>query len=170
MTFLKLDDFRINPKYNGGHDFAFVEVVRNKSDRAGLPGCVDPNCCGKHFRAMAQVERDSAGSSILQRTQSIQLLEDFLGEEAYKLGCITREEKEELWLEARTRELANKYGKHRHRYTRRPSPPGYWNADFPDTQEMARDRREGEKMERALVEERYWDAMRGGGRWLFRDE
>jgi hypothetical protein len=68
------------------------------------------------------------------------------------------------------RDLANRYGRHRHRFARRPSPPGYWNPDFPSTQEMEKNREEGEKMEKRLVEERHREAVRGGGRWLFRDE
>jgi hypothetical protein len=167
---LGLDSFKINPRFNNGHDFAFTEVVRNRDERAEIPGCVDPNCCGKYFRAMAQSELEAAGPSLIHRQADIALLEDYLGDQVYKLGSMTRQEKEELWLEAKTRELANKHGKHRHRFMRRQSPPGFWNADFPSTQENQKDREEGEKRERRMVEERYREAMREGGRWLFRDE
>lgn len=167
---LRLEDFKINPKFNNGRDFAFSEVVRNKSERADLPGCTDPECCGKHFRAMAQAELEAAGPSLIHRTADITLLEDFLGDQVYKLGSMTRQEKEQLWLEAKTRELANKHGKHRHRFSRRQSPPGFWNADFPTTQENKMDREEGQKREKRLVEERWREAMRDGGKWLFKDE
>ena len=167
---LRLDDFRINPKFNDGRDYAFSEVVRNKSDRAELPGCTDPECCGKHFRAMAQAELEATGPSAVQRPAGIALLENYLGEQMYKLGGMNRLEKEQLWLEARIRELADKHGKHRHRFTRRQSPPGFWDADFPTTQEMEKEREQGKRRERELVEERWREAMRGGGRWLFRDE
>jgi hypothetical protein len=167
---LKLDDFKINPKFNNGHNYAFTEVVRNKDERAEIPGCVDPECCGKHFRAMAQSELEAAGPSLIHRATDIALLEDYLGDQVYKLGSMTRQDKEELWLEAKTRELANKHGKHRHRYTRRQSPPGFWNTDFPSTQDNEKDRAEGEKREKRAIEERHREAMRNGGRWLFRDE
>lgn len=170
LASLKLDDFKINPKFNNGHNFAFTEVVRNKDERAEIPGCVDPQCCGKHFRAMAQSELEAAGPSLTHRAADIALLEDYLGDQVYKLGSMSRQEKEELWLEAKTRELANKHGKHRHRFTRRQSPPGFWNADFPSTQENQADRAEGERREKRMLEERYMEAMRDGGRWLFRDE
>jgi hypothetical protein len=170
LASLRLEDFRINPKFNNGQDFAFTEVVRNKSERADIPGCVDPECCGKHFRPMAQAELEAAGPSLIHRASDITLLEDYLGDQVYKLGSMTRQEKEQLWLEAKTRELANKHGKHRHRFTRRQSPPGFWNADFPSTQEMHDDREEGEKREKRMIEERWREAMRDGGRWLFRDE
>lgn len=167
---LRLDDFKVNPKFNHGHNFAFTEVVRNKDERADIPGCVDPECCGKHFRAMAQSELEATGPSLIHRAADIALLEEYLGDQVYKLGSMTRQEKEELWLEAKTRELANKHGKHRHRFTRRQSPPGFWNADFPSTQDNEKDRAEGEKREKRMIEERYREAMRDGGRWLFRDE
>lgn len=170
LASLRLDDFKINPKFNDGQNYAFSEVVRNKSDRAELPGCTDPQCCGKHFRAMAQAELEAVGPSLVHRAADITLLEDYLGEQAYRLGLMNRLEKEELWLEAKTRELANKHGKHRHRFSRRQSPPGFWNTDFPSTQEIQKEREEGDKRERRLVEERWREAMRSGGRWLFRDE
>ncbi|OIW23481.1 SAE2-domain-containing protein [Coniochaeta ligniaria NRRL 30616] len=170
LASLRLDDFKINPKFNNGHGFAFTEVVRNKDERADIPGCVDPECCGKHFRAMAQSELEAAGPALIHRAADIALLEDYLGDQVYKLGSMTRQEKEELWLEAKTRELANKHGKHRHRFARRQSPPGFWNTDFPSTQDNEQDRAEGEKREKRMVEERYREAMRNGGRWLFRDE
>jgi hypothetical protein len=170
LASLGLEDFKINPKFNNGHNFAFTEVVRNRDERAEIPGCVDPECCGKHFRAMAQSELEAAGPSLIHRAADIALLEEYLGDQVYKLGSMTRQEKEELWLEAKTRELANKHGKHRHRFTRRQSPPGFWNANFPSTQENQKDRAEGEKREKRMIEERYREAMREGGRWLFRDE
>jgi hypothetical protein len=167
---LQMDDFKINPKFNNGENFAFTEVVRGRAERADLPGCVDPDCCGKHFQGMAQAERQAAGPALIHRAADIKLLEDHLGDLAYKLGSMTRQEKEELWLEAKTRELANKHGKHRHRFSRRQSPPGFWNTDFPTTQENQNDKEEAEKREKRMIEERWRDALRGGGKWLFRDE
>lgn len=151
-------------------DFAFSDVVRKKAEREELAACVDPNCCGKNFRAMAQSELDSAGPATVRSTASVGMLEEYLGDQAYRLASMTQEEREETWLAARTRELANKHGKHRQRFHRRPSPPGFWNADFPSTQENERDRIEGDKMQRRMVDERWREAMREGGRWLFRDE
>jgi hypothetical protein len=83
---------------------------------------------------------------------------------------MSKEERAEIWVEAKTRELANKYGKHRHRFSRMRSPPGFWNADFPSTQELDADRAEAGKRENELIQDRYREAMRSGGRWLFRDE
>ncbi len=167
---LNLGDFKVNPKNNEGFTFAYSEVVRNKSERAELPGCTDENCCGKKFREMALNERDAVGPALLQQGANIKLLEDFLGDDAYRLGSMNRQEKEDLWVQAKVRDLANRFGRHKHRYTRRPSPPGFWNPDMPSTQELAKEREETDKAARKQVEERYRDAMRGNGRWLFRDE
>ncbi|KAK0635892.1 DNA repair protein endonuclease SAE2/CtIP C-terminus-domain-containing protein [Bombardia bombarda] len=159
---LRLEDFKINPRFNNGHSHAFSEVVRGKADRAGLAGCTDPKCCGKTFGAIARSELDAGGPAILSRAADIKLLEDFLGDEAYKLVVMTPQEKQDTWLEAKTQDLANRYGKHRHRFARRPSPPGYWDPDFPTTQEVKDRKEEGEREERGLVEERWREAMRGG--------
>ena len=97
-------------------------------------------------------------------------MEDYLGDLAGRLAAMSKEEKEELWVEAKTRDLAKKHGKHKHRHTRRASPPGFWRTDFPDTQEMEDDKRESEMREKELILERYKEAQRPGGRWIFRDE
>jgi hypothetical protein len=167
---LRPEDFKVNPKYNGGYSYAFSEVVRNKGERAELAGCTDPNCCGRKFRAMAESELNAAGPGILSRVADAKMMEDYLGNEAYRLLGMTREERRELWIKAKTQDLANRYGRHRDRFARRPSPPGYWNPDFPSTQDIEKSKEEGERMERSLVEDRWREAMRGGGRWLFRDE
>ena len=170
LSSLRLDDFRINPRLNAGEGFAFTEVVRNRADRDGLAGCVDPNCCGKHWRVLALSERNAVGPSLLVQAASIRLMEDHLGDDAHRLGTMTRKEKEDLWLEAKIRDLADRYGRHRHRFHRQPSPPGFWDADFPTTQEQEKQDEEAVRREKALVQDRYREAMRKDGRWLFRDE
>ncbi|WYZ41326.1 hypothetical protein EsH8_V_000221 [Colletotrichum jinshuiense] len=163
----RLEDFKVNPRFNGGSDYAYSEVVRGKDDRACLPGCTDMNCCGKQFRAMALAQRNN-----VERTPASdnKLFEDYLGDRINTVWGMSKAEKEELWVEAKTWQLANELGKHRHRYARRSSPPGFWNADFPTTQEVEAEKVEAEKREKQLVQERYQEAMRGGGRWVFRDE
>ncbi|KUI61134.1 hypothetical protein VP1G_08344 [Cytospora mali] len=172
MEKLRPEDFKPNPKYNDGLTYVYDEVNRGKSlaERAALSGCTDPNCCGKTFRAFAEAERSNLGPSVTTRAEDIKLLEDYLGDDAYKLGTMTREEKEEMWLQAKTWELASRFGRHRQRYARMPSPPGFWTVDFPNTQERAEERRQADEIRKALVHDRYREAMRPGGMWLFRDE
>lgn len=167
---LRPEDFKPNPKYNDGLTYVYDEVVRGKEARAALSGCTDLKCCGKTFRQFAEAEKKTVGSSVATRAEDISLMERYLGDQAWKLGSMSREEKDETWLLAKTWELANKFGKHRQRYSRMPTPPGFWNVDFPSTQERAEERRQAEKIRSALVLERYREAMRCGGTWLFRDE
>lgn len=167
---LRPEDFKPNPKYNDGLTYVYDEVVRGKEARAALSACTDLNCCGKTFRRFAEAERNAVGSSITTRAEDITLMEKYLGDRAWQLGTMVREEKDETWLLAKTWELANKFGRHRQRYSRMVTPPGFWNVDFPSTQERAEERRQAEAIRNALVLERYMEAMRCGGSWLFRDE
>ncbi|KAG5925609.1 hypothetical protein E4U42_004133 [Claviceps africana] len=167
---LQLSDFKINPSANEGHDFAFSEVVRDRADRACLPGCINMHCCGKQFRALAISQRPDPPLTSAQRQEEQKLLEGYLGDSSYRLATMEKEERMELWIEAKTQELANKYGKHRHRFSRMQSPPGFWDADFPNTQQLEADRQEATKRTKQAIAERYREALRPGGRWKFTDE
>lgn len=169
---LRPEDFKPNPLYNEGLTFVYDEVLRGKA-RAALSGCTDLNCCGKTFRKFAEAQRraaEASGSSVTTRVEDISLMENYLGDEAGCLGSMTQKEKDETWLLAKTWELANRFGKHRQRYSRMPTPPGFWNVEFPNTQERAEERKQADEIRKALVLERHREAMRGGGSWLFRDE
>ncbi|KAF9770104.1 hypothetical protein IL306_012395 [Fusarium sp. DS 682] len=167
---LRPDDFKINPQANEGHDFAFSDVVRDRNERSRMQGCTDLHCCGKEWRAHALAERPNSPLTAAQRQEEQKLLEEYLGDFAYRLGTMDKKEREELWIEAKTQELANRYGTHRFHYSRMRSPPGFWNADFPNTQELEKERVEAAQREKQTVRDRHREAMRPGGRWLFRDE
>ncbi|KAF4627866.1 hypothetical protein G7Y89_g10285 [Cudoniella acicularis] len=168
---LDLDDFRINPNYNQGYNYAFTNVVRNQDERRCLTGCTKPECCGKQFRALAEMMLDDGRARTSSQEQADErLLEDFLGGNSYKLQNMSKNEKWEVLLQAKTRDLANKYGKHRHAYERRKSPPGFWDTDFPTTQEEIVEREKTKAYVRELVTKRYEEAMRPGGAYIFRDE
>ncbi|KAK8056483.1 DNA repair protein/CtIP [Apiospora rasikravindrae] len=165
---LRLEDFKVNPKHNDGLDYAFSEVVRNKEDRLCLPGCVKEECCAPGFRSQARGQRLETGTIAFQS-----LLENWLGDEAWRLSSMSDDEKEALWLKAKTQQNANEYGKaHRYRVPRASTPPGYFNVDFPSTQQLDKDNQLAAVMQRERVEERYREAMMPNqtGRWLFRDE
>lgn len=166
MDELKAHDFRPNPAFNQGYSSAFSETVRKRGDRMCLPGCTKPDCCGSTFRAFARAQAP------LSSAEEEILLEEYLGE-AYdnmRLTQMATEERQELVLQARTRKLAKETGKHREPFERRRSPPGFWRVDFPSTQEQQEDREKAMDQEKKLVEERWLEAQRGGGRWIFRDE
>jgi hypothetical protein len=166
VTELSAQDFKPNPAYNQGYTYAFSETVRKRGDRACLPGCTNPQCCGSTFRTFAEAQAP------LSSSQEEALLEDYLGE-AYdnmNLTQMSSEERQELVLQARTKKMAKEAGKHREAYERRKTPPGFWRVDFPTTQEQQEDRERSREEEKRNVQERWLEAQRKGGRWIFRDE
>jgi hypothetical protein len=170
---LGLEHFKINPNYNPGYDFAFNDVVRGREARKCLPGCTKPDCCGNKFRKVAEFMQDARGNqaaTISQDEADQRLLDEYMGNNRSKLLRVSKAEKEELLMDARARELARQHGKHRQAYERRQSPPGFWRADFPTTQEEAADKVAAERQEREIVKTRFEEAMRGDGAWSFRDE
>ncbi|OBT61517.1 hypothetical protein VE03_09115 [Pseudogymnoascus sp. 23342-1-I1] len=168
---LGLEHFKVNPDHNQGYDYAFRDVVRGREQRKCLPGCTNPECCGNGFRKLAELTTGQAkNQSSDMDTEDERLLEDFLGGNIHKLQAMSADERRETLIQAKARDLANKHGKHRHAFERRQSPPGFWRADFPTTQEVQSDRAEAADFERELVRKRYEEAMRGGGKWMFRDE
>lgn len=163
ISSLSRNDFRPNPAFNDGLDYAFNEVVRG-SDRANLPGCTREECCGKEFRPIALAMLDATGPM-----EMAAFLETCLGDDARKLGRMTDWEKKDMWIQEKIRELSNKHGRHRERYAGMREPPGFDRMGFPTTQEDEQDRDEGLRREREEVALRYEEARRNG-RWLFRDE
>ncbi|KFY27249.1 hypothetical protein V493_03611 [Pseudogymnoascus sp. VKM F-4281 (FW-2241)] len=168
---LGLEHFKVNPDHNQGYDYAFRDVVRGREQRKCLSGCTNPECCGNGFRKLAELTTGQAkNQSSDMDTEDQRLLEEFLGGNIHKLQAMSANQRQETLIQAKARDLANKHGKHRHAFERRQSPPGFWRADFPTTQEVQSDRAEAADVERELVRKRYEDAMRGGGKWMFRDE
>lgn len=162
-TSLTIQDFKPNPAFNQGYTHAFSETVRTRSARMCLPGCTNPTCCGSTFRTFA------AAQGALPASQEEALLEDYLGA-AYEGVRMSGPERAELVLQARTKKMAGESGRHREAYERRRTPPGFWRVDFPTTQEVEGDRERAREGERAVVQERWLEAQRKGGRWVFRDE
>ncbi|KAF2633525.1 hypothetical protein BU25DRAFT_8165 [Macroventuria anomochaeta] len=163
---LKVHDFKPNPVYNHGYSYAFSEAVRKRGDRMCLPGCTNPQCCGSHFRRLAEA------LELLPALQEEALLEEYLGD-AYSTVMSTQmssDERAELILQARTKKMAKDAGKHRAAYERPRTPPGFWRVDFPTTQEQEDDRRRAKEQEIKTVQECWLEAQKEGGRWIFRDE
>ncbi|KAF7916787.1 uncharacterized protein EAE98_010509 [Botrytis deweyae] len=167
---LKLDHFKINPNFNQGYDYAYTEVVRGK-DRQCLPGCVREECCGKQFGALAQAlypVRENPTTS--QKAEEDALLEEYLGDNRHKIWTMGKEERKDSLAQARKWKASNTMGKHKSVVPRRSTPPGFWEADFPTTQEDEAFKKKQKEIEREKVAERYAEAMRPGGAWLFKDE
>lgn len=166
LTELTLQDFKPNPTYNQGYTYAFSETVRNRADRLCLPGCTNPQCCGSTFRILVEAQAP------LSASQEENLLEEYLGNayDEVNLAQMSSGERKELVLQARTEKMAKQTGKHREAYERRKTPPGFWRVDFPTTQEQQDDRERAKEQQRAEVQQRWLEAQRKGGRWIFRDQ
>ena len=181
---LSLSDFKVNPAFNGGLDYAYKETIRNRGDRKCLPGCLR-ECCRDKFRALASnmtdlpashgrplASKEADGTNKLDMED--EMLIAFLGPNTtVDIEALTPIARENLLLEAKTKSTADRYGKmHRQSYERAESPPGFWRTEMPGTQEEERDRRDALEREREEVKRRWKEAQRedGMGRWLFADE
>lgn len=174
-------DFKLNPMHNHGLDYAYSEVVRNREARKCMPGCTRPGCCGLTLRKAVEMGGYTVPRrSLLSRSTSDDddrvsreeqaLLEEYLGDDHVRLEGMSEGERQELVLAAKTEQLANRHGKHRRTYGRAVTPPGFWEADMPTTQEAREHRAAAKELERLKVEEMYREAMRPEGRYRFRDE
>ena len=168
---LGLNHFKVNPGYNQGLDFAFTETVRNREQRKCLSGCTKPECCGDQFRRILEIGGiPTPPRSALQwrsQDEEHEILAGHLGQERAQIRPLERQEEV---LQARTKKMADQVGRHRYTYERAKTPPGFWRAGMPSTQELDEDKKEAFELERKKVEERYREAMRLGGKWLFKDE
>ncbi|KAI5197631.1 SAE2-domain-containing protein [Aureobasidium subglaciale] len=164
---LNLDDFKVNPNYSGALGYAYRESIRKYEEKKCLPGCTREECCGaiRKFIAAGGLPNDTS------LTDDELTLRGYLGS-AYMsvIRDATAEERKRMLIEARAKAFADQHGKHREVFQRNRTPPGFWRTEMPSTQEEEQDREEARKMERQKVEERWRDAMRGGSRYMFRDE
>lgn len=168
MHRLRLDHFKPYPVRS---DYAYHESVRKHDEKKALSGCKDKNCprC-KDIREF--VENSGYANLSGQNTEEIdqRLMEDFVGGDRRRLSKMSGEEKKNILTEARVQHFANEFGKHRQHFDRARSPVGFWDTGFPTTQEDKENRRAAEVRAREKVEERYWEAIREGGRYIFADE
>ena len=175
---LRLDDFKLNPAVNSGVDFAFNQVIRNKDQRRCLPNCTKPECCGDKFDKIVRIGGVPApparglwdSSQMDDADQDHRLLRDFTGLDVEALDSMPRAEKDLLLERAKAHKLGSEYGRHRHAHERPASPPGFWRTEMPTTQEVEGDKAKALVVERQKIEGRYREALKGSGKWIFRDE
>ena len=162
---LNLSHFRLNPAVNEGYDFAFSETVRDREKRKCLPGCTQPCCAGTIKFIM-----DTLGSDL--NISDDDLLLEYLGPGSeQKIRSMTKLARDNLVHDAKSKKVADKYGKmHRNQHERAQSPVGFWDTDMPSTQEELKNREEARRREREEVQKRYMEAGREGGKWVFADE
>jgi DNA repair protein endonuclease SAE2/CtIP C-terminus len=161
LSSLNLAHFKLNPAANHNLDYAFTDVVRNQAARKCLPGCTHPECCGPKFTALAktlpQPQQQNAHITKKQNpTTPSSANQPRTALPSIQQCQLNPADLSSDLLQDRTTDLANKYGKaHRALHARPPSPPGFWNVDFPATQEREEDRAEAERREREEVHRRW---------------
>jgi hypothetical protein len=175
---LYLSDFKINPVANQGLDYAWTDAVYG-NERKCFPGCTDARCCGGALRALAATLAPTLTRLPFPEDPEDASLDDDELLVKWHLGAggwdrrrhcaMSAAERARVLLDARTRLLADRHGKHRAVGQRHVTPPGFWDIGMPDSQEVEKMHAEAAKIDRRIVEERRAEALRGG-RWLFRDE
>lgn len=192
------EDFQINPQHNQGLNYAFSEVIRGRDARKCLNGCTRPDCCGTLLRKAIEIGGytapqpnrlfsaingiNSFDENEAEEEQDQHLLEEYLGDNKHQIRSLSESQRKELLLQAKTATFAKLHGKHRvsggvrgagagagaYAGGRASTPPGFWNADMPTTQEDLENREFAKEMERQKVEQMYREAMRPNGRYLLR--
>ena len=167
---LGLQDFKFNPAHS---DFAYHELVRRHDEKKSLSGCTDSHCF--RCKGLRQFVIDSGYRTAQKPGESgdeadWRLMQGFLGDNHRQLRSMATKERSDLLIEAKVKEFANIYGCHRQAFPRAREAPGLWEVDFPTTQEEAENRAAADVLEREKVQERYWEATRPKGKWMFADE
>ena len=170
LHLLRLEDFKLNPAHS---DFVYHDSIRKHDEKRALSGCTAPHCprC-KDLRKFIE----NSNYANLPPPNSDDGLNDnnlilgYLGGDMSRIENLTEMERKDILAEAKVKQFADRFGKHRTLFGRAKSPVGFWDVGFPDTQEEKRNREEARGRGREMVEERYWEAVRKGGRWVFADD
>lgn len=155
---LQASDFVINADKAYGRNYAHQEVIRKHDERKCLPGCLKVCCAGlKDFLEKAGMPPTVSNAPKWRSSP-----------DPSSPQCDDTEERDPNADQAR--EFVNKVSKHRSLFERNKSPPGFWNSEFPTTQEADERRKQAIEGERRRVAEMKEEAKKGNGRYFFRDE
>ena len=175
---LMLGDFVMNP--NARMNYTFNEPVRSRDQRKCLPTCTKPDCCGTKFLKLAHIGGVApfkpglwSSSPPNEEEADEALLLEHLNNDHAQLRSMSKTDKTNMLLQIKAQQMGNAIGRHKITgFERAKTPPGFWRADMPSTQEVEEDREEARNLERQKVQERWHEAMAedGKGLWKFRDE
>lgn len=108
-----------------------------------------------------------------QETEEARLYELELGLSwRERTESMSAKDMKDILSKARVRQAAGLVGKHREAWARAKSPEGFWEVDMRSTQDLIKKgtRPQEKNKDDSVVRERWEEAMRSGGRWVFRDE
>ncbi|KTW28088.1 hypothetical protein T552_01949 [Pneumocystis carinii B80] len=136
-----LNDYVIDLNKNDNIPYAYGEVVRDKASRKHLPACACDNCI-KFFEAHGPI------ATIFKpqwRSPS-------------KKEVYTDSNKDHIYKNLQ------EVSRHRAAFFRPKTPPGFWESDFPNTQQEQIYRKQAQAQNNERLKERQLEAERGG-RW-----
>ncbi|KAF9481755.1 hypothetical protein BDN70DRAFT_875891 [Pholiota conissans] len=134
--------YAIDPKNNGGLNYQYDEVVRNREERRKMHGG-DCECCREYYEGVGPLP--SRLQAPLWRSPTSSPQKD-------------RQKRRVAEIESHKKAIS----RHRHTWARAPTPPGYWDIGFPDTQEATEINRKAAEMHKRKQEEIEREAARGG--------
>ncbi|EIW53282.1 uncharacterized protein TRAVEDRAFT_154675 [Trametes versicolor FP-101664 SS1] len=143
--------YALDPANNGGNDFQYEEVVRDKQKRKHMHAG-DCECCRDYYDAVGPLP--PRAQAPLWRSPDSTPSKPPRGDSFGDAGAA-----------AAIEEHKQAISRHRQHWPRAKTPPGYWNIGFPDTQEVAAMNAEAARMhaqKRNMVAQ---EADRRGGRF-----
>ncbi|WVQ74218.1 hypothetical protein IAR50_003812 [Cryptococcus sp. DSM 104548] len=133
------DEYEINPLANEGAKFAFHDVKRKKEERKHMHGG-DCECCKGYYTSVGAMPK-------------------------FNQGPVWKDSEEPEDEQHAMREHLNKSSRHRDTWVRAPTPPGYWDIGFPDTQRVKEHNEVADQMNREKEERIRKEAMQKESKW-----
>lgn len=142
-------DYAINRDTNDGYKYAFHEVVRGREARKHLEA-EDCSCCSKFYKLAGPVPSTRAPVWGCPESE---------GQD--------KENKSENDIHGTTKQQVSR---HRTNWRRSPTPPEFWNCDFPTTQELEREKKDNQERRQRKIQAMEKEAGLKGGRYVKRSE
>ncbi|KAF8191271.1 DNA repair protein endonuclease SAE2/CtIP C-terminus-domain-containing protein [Pholiota molesta] len=139
--------YAIDPNANGGLDYQYDEVVRNRDARRRMHGG-DCECCRDYYESVGPLPKRLQQPLWRSPTSSPQRSDRNAGSSSRNKADIESHKKA--------------ISRHRHTWARAPTPPNYWDIGFPNTQEATEINKKAAEMHRRKQEEVDREAARGG--------
>lgn len=162
---LQLDHFKLNPNFKGPYLRAIDPNIRRPQRRCP-PGCKRVDCCGDKVRKTVEL----GGVQLSGRSDETVLCE-YLGSRWQEImATYEPERRRDVLIHAHAVSFAATAQMREPDHDRARTPPGFWRMNMPTTQENEQDIRQAKEIDARLIKERWQEANRHNGRWMFRDE
>ncbi|RDB16596.1 hypothetical protein Hypma_002805 [Hypsizygus marmoreus] len=155
----------IDPAKNGGLDFQYDEVVRNKEERKRMDAG-DCECCRDYYEAVGPLP--SRLKAPLWRSPPATPVKPCAQHQHHLTASGSRSVQRDDSHQSEIRSHKQAISRHRHRWARAKTPPGYWNIGFPDTQEAEDINEQAREMHRRKQAEVEASAKRDDGKYKMR--